>query len=96
MLHFYTLTASLKAKIPLPSFMPSSRVARKRLLNHRQVEDRAEKLLRYRNLTWFAMACTTEEIIEELEHLTDLVRFIVGESKFTLKARRIEKKGKFY
>ncbi|KAI9256366.1 hypothetical protein EDC94DRAFT_616226 [Helicostylum pulchrum] len=96
LLHFYTLTASLKAKIPLPSFMPSSRVARKRLLNHRQVEDRAEKLLRYRNLTWFAMACTTEEIIEELEHLTDLVRFIVGESKFTLKARRIEKKGKFY
>ncbi|KAI8092100.1 hypothetical protein BDF21DRAFT_436776 [Thamnidium elegans] len=96
LLHFYTLTASLKAKIPLPSFMPSSRVARKRLLNHRQVEDRAEKLLRYRNLTWFAMACTTEEIIEELEHLTDLVRFIVGESKFTLKARRLEKKGKFY
>lgn len=42
------------------------------------------------------MACTTEEIIEELEHLTDLVKFIVGESKFTLKARRIEKKRKHY
>lgn len=82
--------------MPLPSFMPSSRVARKRLLHHRHVDDIPENLLRYRNLTWFAMACTTEEIIEELEHLTDLVRFIVGESKFALKARRLEKKGKFY
>lgn len=76
--------------------MPSSRVARKRLLHHRRVDDIPENLLRYRNLTWFAMACTTEEIIEELEHLTDLVRFIVGESKFALKARRLEKKGTFY
>lgn len=75
--------------------MPSSRVARKRLLNHRRIEDRPEKLLRFRNLTWFAMACATEDIIEELEHLTDLVRFIVGESKFTLKARRLENHGKF-
>ncbi|KAL9557711.1 hypothetical protein MBANPS3_001258 [Mucor bainieri] len=92
LLHFYTLSASLKAKIPLPSFMPSARAARLRVLRHRRQEDRPEKLLRYRNLTWFAMGCSTEEIIDELEHLTDLVRFIVGDSKFTLKARRLERK----
>ncbi|EPB88022.1 hypothetical protein HMPREF1544_05200 [Mucor circinelloides 1006PhL] len=92
LLHFYTLSASLKAKIPLPSFMPSARAARSRVLRHRRQEDRPEKLLRYRNLNWFAMGCSTEEIIDELEHLTDLVRFIVGDSKFTLKARRLERK----
>ncbi len=73
--------------------MPSARSARLRLLKHRNLEDRPEKLLRYQNLTWFAMARNTEEIIAELEHLTDLIRFIVGESKFALKARRLEGKG---
>lgn len=90
LLHFYTLSSSLKAKIPLPSYMPSARNARAKLLRHRHHEDRPEMLLRYGNLTWSAMACATEEIIDELEHLTDLVRFIVGESKFSYMARRLE------
>lgn len=80
----------MKAKIPLPSYVPSARNARAKLLRHRHQEDRPEKLLRYGNLTWSAMACTTEEIIDELEHLTDLIRFIVGESKFSYMARRLE------
>jgi hypothetical protein len=92
LLHFYTLSASLSNKIPLPSFMPSARAARLRVLRHRRQQDQPEKLLRYKNLTWFAMGCATEEIIGELEHLTDLIRFIVGDSKFTIKARRLEKK----
>lgn len=72
--------------------MPSARSARLRLLKHRNQEDRPEKLLRYSNLTWFAMARATEEIISELEHLTDLIKFIVGESKFTLMARSLERR----
>lgn len=74
--------------------MPSARAARSRFLKHRPQEDRPEKLLNYRNLTWFALSASAEEIIFELEHLTDLVRFIVGESKFATKTRRIERKNK--
>jgi hypothetical protein len=96
LLHFYTISASLKAKIPVPSYIPSARNARSRLLKNRRQEDRPEKILRYRNLSWFALASSTEEIIIELEHLTDLVRFIVGESKFSVKARSMEKDGKLH
>ncbi|RCI05206.1 hypothetical protein CU098_012605, partial [Rhizopus stolonifer] len=95
LLHFYTLSASLRAKIPLPSFVPSARQARLKILHRRRPEDHPKKLLRYQNLTWFSMSFSTEELIEELEHLTELIRFIVGDSRFTSKARRLEKSRKF-
>ncbi|KAI8388044.1 uncharacterized protein BYT42DRAFT_558741 [Radiomyces spectabilis] len=90
LLHFHTLAASLRSKMPLPVYMPSARAARTRLITHRQEESDKEKWVRFRNLTWFAMACSTEEIIEELEYLTNLVKFIVGESRYADKAKRID------
>ncbi|KAI9495945.1 hypothetical protein BDB00DRAFT_811080 [Zychaea mexicana] len=91
LLHFYTLQTSLRSKIPLPAYMPSARAARTRLIRYRRKEAKNTKQwVRYRNLCWFAMASSTEEIIEELEHLNDLIRFIVGESKFADRARRID------
>ena len=82
---------SLKSKIPLPAYMPSARSARTRLIRHRRKEAKSsQQFLRFKNLCWFAMASSTEEIIEELEHLNDLVRFIVGESKYADRARRID------
>lgn len=71
--------------------MPSARAARTRLVRYRGMQtNRAEQWARYKNLCWFAMASCTEEIIEELEHLNDLVRFVVGENRFADKARRLD------
>ena len=71
--------------------MPSARAARTRLIRCRRKEAKSTtNLVRYQNLCWFAMASSTEEIIEELEHLNDLVRFIVGENRFADRARRID------
>ncbi|KAG0172340.1 hypothetical protein DFQ28_011056 [Apophysomyces sp. BC1034] len=82
LLHFHTLSTSLKSKSPLPIYMPSARVARIRLLRHRLEERTTSHLLKYHNMAWFSMASSTEEVIEELEHFTDLTRFVVGENKF--------------
>ncbi|KAI9247684.1 hypothetical protein BDA99DRAFT_525753 [Phascolomyces articulosus] len=91
LLHFYTLQSSLRSKIPLPAYMPSARAARSRLIRYRRNETKtAKQFVQYQNLCWFAMASSTEEIIEELEHLNDLVRFIVGENQFADRARRID------
>ncbi|KAM3579788.1 hypothetical protein VKS41_007869 [Umbelopsis sp. WA50703] len=83
LLHFHTLSVSLKAKQPLPAYMPSARLARIRLINRRRENptDAQESPVKFKNLTWFAMACSSEEIIEELEHLGLLIRYITGESK---------------
>jgi hypothetical protein len=70
--------------------MPSARSARLRLLANQQMDNDGERFVNFRNLTWFAVACCTEEIISELEHLTDLVRFIVGDAKYASQARRID------
>lgn len=63
--------------------MPSARLARIRLINRRRENptDAQESPVKFKNLTWFAMACSSEEIIEELEHLGLLIRYITGESK---------------
>ncbi|KAI8137954.1 Fusaric acid resistance protein-like-domain-containing protein [Fennellomyces sp. T-0311] len=91
LLHFYTLQSSLNSKIPLPAYMPSARSARTRLIRYRRKEAKStQQFVRFKNLCWFAMASSTEEIIEELEHLNDLIRFIVGESKYADRARRID------
>ncbi|KAG2171597.1 hypothetical protein INT43_008323, partial [Umbelopsis isabellina] len=83
LLHFHTLAVSLKAKQSLPAYMPSARLARIRLINRRRENptDAQESPVKFKNLTWFAMACSSEEIIEELEHLGLLIRYITGESK---------------
>ncbi|KAI8391655.1 Fusaric acid resistance protein-like-domain-containing protein [Radiomyces spectabilis] len=87
LLHFYTLSTSLKSKVPLPIFMPSARAARLRFLQSRREDAQSRNLFKYRNITWFAMACCTEEVIEELENLNELVGYIVGESRFAEKVQ---------
>lgn len=89
MLHFYMLSSSLASKIPLPSYMPSTRAARNRVLGHRR-EEADDRWVKFRNLSWYAMASSSEEIIGELEHLTRLVRFIVGEAKYGKRAQQID------
>lgn len=82
---------SLRSKLPLPAYMPSARAARVRLIRHRRRDEKdSEKWVRYGNLCWFAMASCSEEVIEELEHLTNLVRYIVGDSKYADRARLID------
>ena len=36
------------------------------------------------------MACSSEEIIDELEYLSNLIRYIVGESEYADRAKRID------
>ena len=74
----------------MPIFLPSARAARTNLLHNQQVNSSKERLVNFRNLTWFAVACWTEEIISELEHLSTLVKYIVGDAKFAAQARRID------
>ncbi|ORZ16323.1 hypothetical protein BCR42DRAFT_465619 [Absidia repens] len=90
LLHFFTLSSALRSKTPLPIYMPSARSARLRLLANQRMVGQGERFVNFRNLTWFAVACCTEEIISELEHLTDLVRFIVGDAKYATQAKRID------
>ncbi|KAI8096222.1 uncharacterized protein BX664DRAFT_323411 [Halteromyces radiatus] len=90
LLHFFTLSSALRSKTPLPIYMPSARSARMRLLANQQKTNDGERFVNFRNLTWFAVACCTEEIIGQLEHLTDLVRFIVGDAKYAEQARRMD------
>ncbi|KAG0748392.1 hypothetical protein G6F62_006230 [Rhizopus arrhizus] len=88
LLTFHTLATSLKSKSHLPVYMPSPRSARAKLMDHRRKSK--VQWVKFRNLTWFAMASSTQEIIDELEYLTHLVRFIVGESPYTDRARQID------
>ncbi|CEP15871.1 hypothetical protein [Parasitella parasitica] len=88
LLSFHTLASSLRSKTPLPVYMPSARAARKKLMEHRRRNK--QKWVKFRNLTWFAMACSTEEIVEELEYLCHLIRYIVGETAHADLAKRID------
>lgn len=92
LLSFHTLSASLRTKTNLPVYLPSARAARAKLISQRRSVAIAKKtnFVRFRNLTWFAMACSSEEIIEELEYLSDLVRYVVGESEYVDLARKID------
>jgi argonaute-like protein implicated in RNA metabolism and viral defense len=90
LLTFHTLASSLRSKTPLPVYMPSARNARSKLLVHRRADSKKTNWVKFRNLTWFAMACSSEEIIDELEYLSNLIRYIVGESEYADRAKRID------
>ncbi|KAI8876515.1 hypothetical protein K501DRAFT_231909 [Backusella circina FSU 941] len=90
LLTFHTIGTSLRSKTPLPVYMPSPRAARTKLMDHRGLDRQKKNWVRFRNLTWFAMAYSTQEIIDELEYLTELVRYLVGESHYSDRARRID------
>ncbi|KAI9480972.1 MAG: hypothetical protein EXX96DRAFT_199060 [Benjaminiella poitrasii] len=90
LLNFHTLASSLRSKTPLPIYLPSSRAVRMKLMNHRRANKQKVNWIRFRNLTWFAMACSSEEIIDELEYLSHLVRYVVGESDYAELAKRID------
>lgn len=64
------------------------RAARMRLIHHRR--EATDQRVKFRNMTWYAMANCSEEIVEELEHLTRLVRFILGDPTFAERAKRME------
>lgn len=68
--------------------MPSPRSARAKLMEHRRTSKK--QWVKFRNLTWFAMASSTQEMIDELEHLTRLIRFILGESPYADRAKQID------
>lgn len=88
MLHFYAISSTLRTKIPLPVYLPSMRAARMRLIHHRR--EHSGQRVKFRNMTWYAMANCSEEIVEELEHLTRLVRYILGDPTFAESAKRME------
>ncbi|KAI8090955.1 uncharacterized protein B0P05DRAFT_627272 [Gilbertella persicaria] len=90
LLCFHTLSTSLRSKTPLPVYMPSARAIRKKLMEHRRSDAKKTNWIKFRNLTWFAMACSSEEMIDELEYLTKLIRYIVGESEHADLAKRID------
>ncbi|KAI8368926.1 hypothetical protein BD560DRAFT_398090 [Blakeslea trispora] len=90
LLCFHTLSASLRSKTPLPVYMPSARAIRRKLMEHRSSDAKKTNWIKFRNLTWFAMACSSEEMIDELEYLTKLIRYIVGESEHADLAKRID------
>ncbi|KAF7725301.1 hypothetical protein EC973_000311 [Apophysomyces ossiformis] len=80
--HFYILSSSLKAKSSFPIYMPSAAEAREELLKSAEKQPDHEKWIRFRSLAWFALACSTQEIIDELDHLTTLIRYIVGDNRY--------------
>ncbi|KAI9320587.1 hypothetical protein BX666DRAFT_2024230 [Dichotomocladium elegans] len=80
MLHFYAVSSTLNTKIPLPIYLPSMRAARMRLIQHRR--ESKQHWVKFRNMSWYAMSSCSEEIIDELEHLTRLVSCIVGDAAF--------------
>ncbi|KAG0167567.1 hypothetical protein DFQ30_005904 [Apophysomyces sp. BC1015] len=82
MLHFYILSSSLKVKASFPVYMPSAAEARERLMKSAEKQPDHEKWIRFRSLAWFALACSTQEVISELDHLTTLIRYIVGDNKY--------------
>ncbi|KAI9281806.1 Fusaric acid resistance protein-like-domain-containing protein [Sporodiniella umbellata] len=88
LLNFHTLASSLKCKSPLPVYMPNPRAARAKLMEHRRKSK--VQWVKFRNLTWFAMASSTQEMIDELEYLGHLIRFTVGDSPYSDNAKRIE------
>ncbi|KAI9264352.1 Fusaric acid resistance protein-like-domain-containing protein [Phascolomyces articulosus] len=93
MLHFYTISCSLASKIPLPVYLPSMRAARARILDHRRnTHDGGDRWIKFRNLSWYCMAFSSAEIVDELEHFTKLVRFIVGEARYSERAKSLDQK----
>ncbi|KAI7864354.1 hypothetical protein BDF14DRAFT_1732339 [Spinellus fusiger] len=90
LLYFYTLSVSLRSKTPLPVYMPALNSSREKLMKNRQEDHAGERWVKLSNLTWFATACSTDEIISELEYLKNLIQFIVGEGKYADRTRRIE------
>ncbi|KAI9474873.1 Fusaric acid resistance protein-like-domain-containing protein [Zychaea mexicana] len=93
MLHFYTVSSSLASKIPLPVYLPSMRAARIRIINRRRnASEGDDRWIKFQNLSWYCMAFNSSEIVDELEHLTKLVRFIVGEAKYSERAKNLDEK----
>ncbi|KAI8888662.1 hypothetical protein K501DRAFT_329772 [Backusella circina FSU 941] len=89
-LSFHTLASSLRSKTALPVYIPSARTVRNKLMDHRRSNVQMTHWVKFRNLTWFSMAYSTQEIISELEYLFDLVQVIVGENASVIHAQHIE------
>lgn len=84
LLYFSLISSSLKSKSPLPPFLPSARAARLRLIYEMRkmivhTHGTGQANTEYRNLFWFAYSSALEEVIEELEGLSLLVKLVVGE-----------------
>ncbi|KAI8995021.1 Fusaric acid resistance protein-like-domain-containing protein [Pilobolus umbonatus] len=90
LLTIHTLSTALRIKKPFPPFMPDPRGARDKLMNRRRSDPNKTNWVRFRNLTWFAMACSSEEIIDELDYMANLIKYIVGTNDYEDSAKRID------
>lgn len=70
--------------------MASARAARTKLIAQRRSSSKKTNWVQFRNLTWFAMACSSEEIIDELDYLENLVQYVVGKSEYRQYAENID------
>ena len=93
----YAVQEALTTKLPLPQFLPSSRLAHLRLINrvrdvvrsttHAENRDQEPstprtRVLRRKYVSWNASAAAQAEVIEYLEELTDLTKLLVGANEF--------------
>ncbi|KAJ3279366.1 hypothetical protein HK104_001531, partial [Borealophlyctis nickersoniae] len=89
LLHFHVLAGSMASKTPLPAFLPAARAARLRLmakirelpfLRDPRFANSRDAHVRY--LYFLAYSLATEDVIEELEGLSDCVRQLFGQVRF--------------
>lgn len=83
---------ALFSKSPVPQFLPSPRIAHLRVVNvvrqllFQQLVDKPEtenSMLRDQYMGWSASSGATEEVIEYMEELVDLIKFLVGCHSFS-------------
>nr|XP_031864022.1 uncharacterized protein CI109_000666 [Kwoniella shandongensis]KAA5531094.1 hypothetical protein CI109_000666 [Kwoniella shandongensis] len=80
-LYFYTLSAGFRLRTPLPPYLPPAEKARQRLVAAiRSLDVVRRKSVRGggRHLLFFAYALAMQEVIDELEHLGEMLQDAFG------------------
>ncbi|KAL0637512.1 Zinc finger protein containing five transmembrane domains [Maublancomyces gigas] len=90
LMNLYILAGALRAKRPVPTYLPSAAAARKRLLDRMaeieeenealaEVRPRPEKTRRWADVYQYAYSSALTDIVEELEQLQRFTKAITGE-----------------
>lgn len=81
----HLLTVSLRFKTPLPHHIPSARVARRRFIAavRHSVKEIGMDITESRFLYWNSFMLGLEEVIESLDYLTELMKSLYGETRYT-------------
>ncbi|KAL7276352.1 Zinc finger protein [Rhizina undulata] len=90
LMNLYILASALRSKRPVPRYLPSAAVARKRLLDKmaeieeenealRAVTPKPEKSRRWADVYQYAYSAALTDIVEQLENLQQLTKSITGE-----------------